>query len=157
VSSTIRQTEAVYSPNPGDTLVFENDRVRVWSMTLPPHGMYDFHQHHFDHIILWPDAGRVESQNLGDDDWPLIQSAEPGFVGFKTVGSAGPMVPHRIRNLENRAVTHYVIELISEPSPSDRELPVEANGRGRVTDARGHSASEDQQPSEDQKPERHDA
>ena len=29
---------------PGDTLIFENDRVRIWSMTLEPGGMFDFHQ-----------------------------------------------------------------------------------------------------------------
>ncbi|RJQ82469.1 cupin domain-containing protein [Amycolatopsis panacis] len=119
---------------PGDELVFENDRVRVWSMTLAANGgIYDFHQHEHDHVILWPDAGRAEAMQYGDDDWTISQVAERGFTMFKTVGSGGPMVPHRIRNLEDHPVTHYIIELISEPSPSPVTLPTESNGRGHTT------------------------
>lgn len=116
-------------PTPGDTLLFENDRVRVWSMTLEPKGMFDFHQHHLDHVIIWPDAGRVQGQDLGEEDWGISQTAEPGFVLYKTVGRDAPLVPHRVRNLEDHAVTHYIIELI-EPSPSAVELPWVHNGRG---------------------------
>ena len=50
-----------YPPTPGDTLLFENDRVRVWSMTLEPHGVFDFHQHHHDHVVVWPDAGKARN------------------------------------------------------------------------------------------------
>lgn len=125
------QSEITYPPTPGDTLVFENDRVRVWSMTLAANGgMFDFHQHHYDHLVLWPDAGRAEAQDLGDEDWTISQVAEPGFALFKTVGSNGPLTPHRIRNLEDHPVTHYIIELISEPSPSEFALTPETNDRG---------------------------
>lgn len=134
---TTTDPDRTYPPTPGDTLVFENDRVRVWSMTLPPHGMFDYHQHFHDHVILWPDAGRAEAQILGDDDWYISQTAEPGFVLFKTVGSSGPLTPHRIRNLEDHAVTHYIIELISEDSPSEVELPGVTNERGHAIDSRG--------------------
>ncbi len=122
-----------YPSAPGDTLIFENERVRVWSMTLGPDGgTYDWHQHHHDHVILWPDAGLAEAQVLGEENWSLTQRAEPGLVLFKTVGSGGPLTPHRIRNLGDTAVTHYVIELISEPSPSPVPLPVEMNDRGHT-------------------------
>lgn len=120
-----------YPPTPGDTLVFENDRVRVWSMTLAANGgMFDFHQHHHDHLILWPQAGRSEAQQLGDEEWGSPQEAETGFAFFKTVGTSGPMRPHRLRNLEDHSTTHYIIELISEPSPSAVTLPAETNDRG---------------------------
>lgn len=130
------ETETAYTSNPGDTLVFENERVRVWSMTLPPHGMYDYHQHFHDHFIIWPDPGRAEAQILGDEGWFLQQTAQAGYVGFKTVGSSGPLTPHRIRNLEDREITHYIVELISEPSPSEVEMPVVPNGRGTAIDSR---------------------
>lgn len=130
------ESQVVYPPKPGDTLVFENERVRVWSMTLPPRGMYDYHQHFHDHLVLWPEAGRAEAQILGDEGWFLQQTAEPGYVGFKTVGSSGPLTPHRIRNLEDHAVTHYIVEFISEPSPSEAELPVVTNDRGSAIDTR---------------------
>ena len=119
-------------PTPGDTLLFENERVRVWSMTLQPHGMFDFHQHHHDHIVVWPEPGRAEGQNLGDTDWGISQVADAGFVMFKTVGSERPLRPHRIRNLEDFAVTHYIVELLDE-SPSRLELPGIVNGRGSVS------------------------
>ena len=133
---TANEYDGVYPPTPGDTLVFENDRVRVWSMTLPAHGMFDYHQHFHDHVIVWPDAGRAQAQILGDDDWNISQTAEPGFVLFKTVGSTGPLPPHRIRSLEDHPVTHYIIELISETSPSEVELPSVSNGRGSAVDIR---------------------
>jgi hypothetical protein len=125
-----------HSPNPGDTLVFENDRVRVWSMTLAPGGLFDYHQHHYDHLVLWPDAGRAAGQELGDPEWSISQVAEPGFAAVKTRGTSGPLTPHRIRNLEDRAVTHFIIELIGEPSPSRDALPAVTNGRGHQIDAR---------------------
>lgn len=125
------QNSEDYPPTPGDTLIFENDRVRVWTMTLPPGGMFDFHQHHHDHVIIWPDAGKAEAQVLGTDEW-RGQDADAGFVLFKTVGSTQPLTPHRIRSLEDHPVTHYIVELISETSPSLVELPEVINDRGRV-------------------------
>lgn len=122
-----------YPSTPGDTLLFENERVRVWSMTLSPNATFDYHQHHHDHVILWPDEGQVQGQNLGDEDWGISQMAESGFTMFKTVGSAEPLRPHRVRNLQNREVTHYIIELLDR-SPSNNELPMEANGRGSYSD-----------------------
>jgi len=122
---------------PGDTLVFENDRVRVWSMTLAANGgIYDFHQHEHDHVILWPDAGRAQAMQYGDEGWTISQVAEAGFVMFKTVGTGGPMLPHRIKNLEDHPVTHYIVELISEQSPSPVTLPTETNGRGSTSNPR---------------------
>lgn len=126
----------VFPPTPGDTLIFENKYVRVWSMTLPPGGMFDYHQHHHDHVILWPDAGRVQGQNLGDDKWGISQTADPGFTMFKIVGSSGPLRPHRVRNLQDVEVTHYIIELLAESS-SASEQPMETNGRGTFSNSLG--------------------
>ncbi len=117
---------------PGDTLVFENDRVRVWSMTLAPEGMFDFHQHHHDFLILWPDAGRAEAQLLGEEEWTIAQEAEAGYCLFKTVGSEGPLVPHRIHNLTDVENTHYIIELL-DPSPSATAEDAVYNDRGHST------------------------
>ena len=119
-------------PTPGDTLLFENDRVRVWAMTLDGQGgMFDYHQHFHDHVVIWPAAGIAQAQQLGDPDWGLTQEADPGFVLYKTVGSSGPMTPHRIRNVGAETVTHYVVEIL-EPSPSPTEQPWVWNERGRI-------------------------
>ncbi|WP_416417314.1 hypothetical protein [Paenarthrobacter aromaticivorans] len=129
-------TQATFPPTPGDRLIFENDRVRVWSMTIPANGIFDYHQHFHDHVILWPEAGHVQGQELGDDDWSLEQVAQPGYVAFKTVGSSGPLVPHRVRSLDDHPTTHYIVELISEKSPSETDLPTVSNDLGNVTDLR---------------------
>lgn len=129
--------ERAFSPNPGDTLLFENDRVRVWSMTLGPHQEFEFHQHHHDHVILWPWAGKVQGQQyteaeFGTGEWGLVQHAEPGFVMSKTVGTERPLIPHRVRNMGDDAVEHFIIELL-EPSPSATEQPWQHNGRGQFS------------------------
>jgi hypothetical protein len=85
-------------------------------------------------VILWPDSGQAVGQNLGDPDWGISLVAEPGFVLFQTVGTAEPRTPHSIRNVGDTAVTHYIIELISERSPSEKRLPGETNGRGPFVD-----------------------
>jgi quercetin dioxygenase-like cupin family protein len=116
---------------PGDTLLFENERVRVWRMTLEPGGMFDFHQHRHDHVVIWLDGGVSQGQELGDQDWGLVQDAGPGFVLYKTVGTAAPMRPHRIRNDGDRATAHVIVELL-EPSPSREEEPWVHNGHGAL-------------------------
>lgn len=117
---------------PGDTLVFENDRIRVWSMTLSPNGSFGWHQHHHDFLILWPQAGRAQAQLYGDEDWTISQEAEAGYCLFKTVGKQGPLEPHRIQNLEGQENTHYIIELL-DPSPSERTETAVTNDRGHST------------------------
>lgn len=124
---------APWTTDPGDTLLFANDRVRVWSFTLEAGAESDFHQHLHDHVIIWPHPGTVSAQNPGDESWTIRQVAEAGFVAFKTVGSSGPLAPHRVRNEEDRALTHYVVELVDGASPSDVELPADTNDRGSVT------------------------
>jgi hypothetical protein len=81
--------------------------------------------------VIWPVSGTAQAQQLGDPDWGLRQEADPGFVLYKTVGSGGPMTPHRIRNVGSETVTHYVVELL-EPSPHPAEQPWVWNERGRI-------------------------
>ncbi|GLY42909.1 hypothetical protein Amsp01_089320 [Amycolatopsis sp. NBRC 101858] len=129
--TTVPPKEAGWPPAPGDTLLFENARVRVWSMTLEPGEMFDFHQHHHDHVVIWPEAGVSQGQELGDERWGIVQDAEPGFVLYKTAGTAEPMRPHRIRNVGDNATTHLIVELL-ERSPDEGELPWVHNRRGSL-------------------------
>ncbi|HEX4356055.1 MAG TPA: hypothetical protein VH141_00930 [Pseudonocardia sp.] len=121
----------VYPEAPGDTLIFENDRVRVWSMTLEPGQLFDFHQHHHDHVVLWPESGTAQAQELGDPDWGLVQEARPGFVLYRTVGHRAPLTPHRIRNTGPATVTHYVLELLGR-SPHADTRPWTFNDQGEI-------------------------
>jgi len=118
-----------YQPNPGDTLLFENERVRVWSMTVDPDHAGDYHQHLHDHVIIWPAAGRSRGQNYGDPEPGIRQDAQPGFVLYKTVGHEHGLHPHRLHNVDQLATTHYIVELL-EPSPHAQEQPWQSNDRG---------------------------
>ena len=122
-----------YSSDPGNELVFANDRIRVWAMNLGPGESIFFHEHEHDHLILWPQAGRASAHDVDEADWAHVQNADKNFAFFKTVGRQKALKPHRLMNLEDHPVTHYIIELVSEESPSDSELPAESNGRGTMS------------------------
>jgi quercetin dioxygenase-like cupin family protein len=127
-------SEAVYSPAVGSVVLFENARVRVWEMTLQPGDHCEYHQHHHDHVILYAQAGSMRGQELGQADWGIAQNADPGFVLYRTVGNTAPLTPHRLKNLSDFPVVHYIIELLDE-SPSAEALPWEHNDRGRFEPA----------------------
>jgi hypothetical protein len=121
--------EQAFSSSVGSTVLFENDRVRVWEMILQPGEHCDYHQHHHDHVILYAETATMRGQELGDADFGIVQDTEPGFVLYRTVGSAGPLNPHRLKNLSEVPVTHYIVELL-ETSPSPTVQPWEHNDRG---------------------------
>jgi quercetin dioxygenase-like cupin family protein len=123
-------SEVTHPPTVGSTVLFENQRVRVWELTLEPGAHREYHQHHHDHVILYPQAGTMRGQELGDPDWGIVQEAEPGFVLYRTVGNAAPLTPHRLKNLTDEPVVHYIVELLDE-SPSTEPQPWEHNDRGR--------------------------
>ena len=43
----------------GDRVVFENDRVRIWELTLPPGADSNVHQHELDYILVILGGDRV--------------------------------------------------------------------------------------------------
>lgn len=123
-------SESPYPSAVGSTVLFENARVRVWEMILQPGDHCEYHQHHNDHVILYAQTATMRGQELGDDDWGIVQDTEPGFVLYRTVGSNGPLTPHRLKNLTDEPVTHYVVELL-ETSPSATPQPWDHNDRGQ--------------------------
>lgn len=119
-----------YGSTVGSTVLFENDRVRVWEMILQPGEHCEYHQHHSDHVIIYGQTATMRGQELGDDGWGIIQDTEPGFVLYRTVGHQAPLTPHRLKNLTDEPVTHFIVELL-ETSPSATDQPWQHNDRGR--------------------------
>lgn len=116
--------------DPGDEIVFANDRIRVWAMNLGPGESIFYHSHQYDHLIFWPHPGRARAMEYDDEEeWSLVQDAEKNFAFFKTVGRNGGLKPHRLLNIEDHPVTHYIIELVGE-SASETELEGVSNGKG---------------------------
>ena len=128
-----------YQPAPGETLLFENERVRVWSMTVDPGGAGFWHSHRHDHVLIWPWDGKSKGQLWGDDEPTITQNAEESFVAFKAVGPTG-LHPHRLHNVDLATQTHFIVELL-EPSPFTEEQDYVTNGRGqRFLDSEGPEA-----------------
>jgi quercetin dioxygenase-like cupin family protein len=124
-------SEITPSTRVGSTVLFENQAVRVWEMVLAPGEACEFHQHHHDHIILYPMAGSMRAKEDGDAEWPIVQEVDPGFVMHRTVGVDRLPSPHRLRNVGSESVTHYVIELLE--SPAHASATSDHNERGRLS------------------------
>lgn len=122
----------------GTTVLFENDRVRVWDMTLEPGETCASHRHRHDYLMIYPDGalGRSSSRSR-------LERVEPGLVAFATVGAEG-LPPHQITNAGERRSTHYVIELLG-PSAAAIAQPLAHNGRVRLEDDPGDHTARDAQ------------
>jgi mannose-6-phosphate isomerase-like protein (cupin superfamily) len=63
------ETQSTAAPdsatNPGDpgTLLFENDRVRVWELVMQPGEVCNWHQHNDDHLLIVVSGSAVEAEN----------------------------------------------------------------------------------------------
>jgi uncharacterized RmlC-like cupin family protein len=118
-----------FSSAVGTDILFENERVRVWELALEPGAQCEFHQHHHDHVIIYPQAGNMRGQEFGEPNWGIVSEAQPGFVLYRAVGPV-PLRPHRLKNLSDVPVVHYIIELLDE-SASLQTQQWEYNDRGR--------------------------
>ncbi len=68
----------------GDTVVFENDRVRIWELNLPPGVDSNVHQHELDYILVILGGDRVAAVQEPDS----ASSLPPYFEAAVTPGSA---------------------------------------------------------------------
>ncbi|WP_052344490.1 hypothetical protein [Thermocrispum municipale] len=124
------ETPQGFPTDPGNELIFANEHVRVWAMTLQPGEAIFYHSHQYDHLILWPHPGRAASMEFDEEEeFSHAQNAEAGYAFFKTVGRQGGLKPHRLKNLEDHPVTHYIIELVRESATEEPGKP-QSNGRG---------------------------
>jgi hypothetical protein len=44
----------------GDKIIFENDAIRVWTLSVPPGGLKRMHRHDLPYLIVPMTGGRVE-------------------------------------------------------------------------------------------------
>ncbi len=108
----------------GTSVLFANNRVRVWEMTLQPGETCAPHRHRNDHLLLYPQAAIMRRHGH-----PGLQHVEPGLVGYVSVGADG-IGPHQITNGGAEPATHYIIELLG-PSATPAAQPLIHNGRAR--------------------------
>ena len=67
----------------GDTLLFENDRVRIWSLTLEPGEESHEHLHPHDYVLVTIEGDRVAGRATPGQDNPYGEMGGD-YVDFPT-------------------------------------------------------------------------
>ena len=102
-------TERVLGPM-GDRVVFENDRVRIWELVLPPGGDSNIHEHELDYILVILGGDRVAAVQEPDS-----KSALPPYFEAEVVPGQAVYVERGgieiARNVGAEPYTEIIIEL----------------------------------------------
>ncbi len=98
----------------GDQIVFENDRVRIWELTLAPGTDSNVHQHELDYVLVILGGDRVAAQQEPDtaSSFPEYFEADvtPGSVVFVERGGI-----EVARNVGSEPYHEFIIELKDRP------------------------------------------
>lgn len=107
----------------GTRLLFENDRVRVWDMTLEAGESSHQHLHSSDYLFVYLEPSHIELVVEGASKG--IYRCNDGFVQYTEVAEGLP--PHSIRNVGNRTHRQVLVEFKDESRAS--EIRTQDNGR----------------------------
>ena len=113
------------SRNVGTELLFENDRVRVWSMTLEPGESSEFHRHDHDYVFCYTTPSRIALNRSGEPE--TVREYEEHFVQYAAVGGG---IEHSITNASDVRHNQILVEL-KGPSAANAPQSPEDNGRVR--------------------------
>lgn len=95
----------------GSKVVFENDRVRVWELTLDPGAESPVHKHDHDHLLIQVAGDRIavvpepDTQSKYKDY--LEAEVRPGQVAFVRKGGV-----ETARNVGGTPYKEIIVELI---------------------------------------------
>lgn len=101
----------------GNRLLFENDRVRIWELSLAPGERSERHRHQADHVSVYLTRSRLRMEGHRETS-PIdaiaptsaIETAEegPGFTGYHAL--TGSFV-HTVENVGHTEHREVLIEL----------------------------------------------
>lgn len=94
----------------GSALLFENDRVRVWDITLGPGERTPFHCHRTTYFYRCESGGRWRVRTL--DGEVLTGEDAPGEVTFHELGP-GELLVHELTNVGEAPLCYTTVELVS--------------------------------------------
>lgn len=98
------------SENVGTRLMFENERVRVWDLSLQPGEALEKHIHRLDFFFIVLEGGalkHIDPENPAND---RAVNYETDLVVFREVESEGT-IHHRLVNVGDKTYRNLVIEL----------------------------------------------
>jgi mannose-6-phosphate isomerase-like protein (cupin superfamily) len=94
----------------GDRIVFENDRVRIWELLIPPGGDSNIHRHDLDYVLVILGGDRVAAVQEADTESALPPYFEadvvPGQAVFVERGGV-----ETARNVGREPYSEIIIEL----------------------------------------------
>lgn len=94
----------------GDRIVFENDRVRIWEIEIPPGGDSNVHEHELDYVLVILGGDRVAAVQE-----PGSGSALPEYFEAEVTPGQAVFVPRggveTARNVGNVPYSEIIIEL----------------------------------------------
>jgi predicted metal-dependent enzyme (double-stranded beta helix superfamily) len=100
----------------GTNVIFEDDRVRVWRLTLAPGEASAIHHHELDHLLIQIDGDRVavdpESDTRGKNTEFFEASVVPGMVHYMRAGGI-----ETARNTGDRTYLEVIVELKDPAGP----------------------------------------
>jgi quercetin dioxygenase-like cupin family protein len=88
----------------GDTVLFENEQVRVWSVKLEPGERQPWHQHLLPYLIVPLTAGK--NVMTFDDGRVRETHEEPGVVLWREPG-----IPHELKNISDWQYRNVLVEI----------------------------------------------
>ncbi len=107
---------AAHNERVGTTLLFENDRVRVWEVRLEPGERAPFHAHRRPYFWTVADGG-VARQRTGDGTvrrWRY----EPGDTRYFDHTPGRPMI-HDLENVGPSVLRFVTVELLDQDGTSE--------------------------------------
>jgi beta-alanine degradation protein BauB len=110
----------------GTTVLFEDDRVRVWDFTLEPGERSEMHRHDHDYVIVYATDAQVVVQSPGGE--PQSSAVADGYVSHTRLGSgAQDHLVHRLGNDGPTRLRHFVIELLGASDDREGSVIVTSN------------------------------
>lgn len=113
----------------GTELPFENERDRVWDMTLAAGESSDLHRHDHDDLYVYVTPDNDLRIDVPDSD-PMFARAGDGAVAYWEVGPAGPPphYTHRATNQGPQTHRQILVELLGPSAGTEPRGPI-GNGR----------------------------
>ena len=87
----------------GDAVLFENETVRVWGLSLDPGGRQPWHQHHLPYLIVPLTDGTNEMRFADGRSRDTVETA--GAVIWREAG-----IPHELYNRGQALYRNVLIE-----------------------------------------------
>ncbi|MEY2421041.1 MAG: hypothetical protein QOI95_1108 [Acidimicrobiaceae bacterium] len=99
----------------GTSVLFENDRVRVWDLTVEPGDRLPFHCHTTSYFFTCVEGGRMI--NRFADGNQVTLDVDDGFTWFTDIGDEPEI--HDLENVGSARVRFVTVELLAGQGMGD--------------------------------------